>query len=73
MSLNADALSIEGVGNIREAFLDLKAKVDLLMAAIELAHQKGDDGFCIVGCWSCRIEEIMQGIKVARKIGGEEG
>jgi|GEM_PF-5698658 len=70
--LNPDAIHIDGIGNLSEAFKDLKAKVDLLMEAISLAHQRNGDGKCVEGCWSCRVEDTMRGIKVHRKIGGEE-
>jgi hypothetical protein len=72
LDLNADEIHIEGIGNLREAFLDLKAKVELLLEAIEVGHQRGDDGECVEGCWSCRIQETIKSVRVARKIGGQE-
>ena len=69
-SISGD-LEIEGIGSMKNAFLALKERVDLLADAIEAAHQRGDDGKCVEGCWSCRVEEAMRSIKVAKRIGGE--
>lgn len=63
-------LEIAGIGSMWEAFLALKERVDLLTDAIEAAHKRGDDGKCVEGCWSCRVEEAMRSIKVAKRIGG---
>lgn len=71
LELDADQIHIEGIGNLKEEFLNLKAKVDLLVMAIEMAHQKDAEGNCVEACWSCRIAENIESIRVARKIGGE--
>lgn len=43
-------------------------KVDIMLEAISLNHAKGPDGKCLPGCWSCKVEESLQAISVAKKM-----
>lgn len=43
-------------------------KVDIMLEAISLNHSKGPDGKCLPGCWSCKVEESLQAISVAKKM-----
>ena len=70
--LSADDLQLEDIGSVKEILKDLVMKVDILMDAIMSAHTKGPDGKCRDDCWSCKILETIEGIKVARKLRGQE-
>jgi hypothetical protein len=56
----------EGIGVILR---DLLVKMDILIEAITTTHQVGPDGKCREDCWSCKLQETMRGIRVARKLG----
>ncbi len=51
---------------------NLSRKVDLILEAITLAHQKGPDGKCREDCWSCKVLGMMEEIKVARNLRSPE-
>jgi hypothetical protein len=70
--LRAADLQIEDFGSVKEILKDLAMKMDILMDAISLAHMKGPDGKCKEDCWSCKVMENIEGIKVARKLRGPE-
>jgi hypothetical protein len=70
--LSADDLQLEDLGSVKEILKDLAMKMDILMDAISLAHMKGPDGKCKEDCWSCKVMENIEGIKVARKLRGPE-
>jgi len=57
---------IEGLKNIIH---DLAIKMNILMDAVLMSHQFGPDGKCREDCWSCRVQETIRGIQVARKLG----
>ena len=45
-------------------------KVDIMLEAISLNHSRGQDGKCLPGCWSCKVEESLKELSVAKKLGG---
>ncbi len=61
-------LEIDGVG-VGAILRDLLVKMDILIEAIMTTHQVGLDGKCREDCWSCKLQETMRGIRVARKLG----
>jgi len=71
-----DEVSVSGLvagdgGKIlSEWMVEVEAKVDAILEAIGLNHQRGPDGKCVEGCWSCRVIETMDGIRVSRRIQG---
>lgn len=71
-SINVDDVRLEEMGSLRDILKDLTMKVDVLMEAIDSAHMRGPDGVCREDCWSCRISEMIRGIRVARKLGVKE-
>jgi hypothetical protein len=70
--LHVGDVHLEGLGDLKDILQDLTTKVDILMEAITMAHQLGPDGKCRDDCWSCKVQETMRGIKVARKLGAPE-
>jgi hypothetical protein len=44
-------------------------KLNNLLEAVALNHMKGPDGKCVDGCWSCKVEDSMRSLAVAKKIG----
>jgi hypothetical protein len=48
----------------------IEVEVSTILEAIALNHQKGPDGKCIQDCWSCRVIETMEGIRVSNRISG---
>ncbi len=71
-SLSVEDVRLEEMGSLRDILKDLTMKVDILMEAIDSAHMRGPDGVCREDCWSCRVSETIQGIRVARKLGVKE-
>lgn len=70
--LHVEDIHLKDFGQLKEILQDLQTKVEILMEAITLAHQVGPDGKCLEDCWSCKVQETMRGIKVARKLGAPE-
>lgn len=70
--LHVEDVHLEGLGDLKDILQDLTTKVDILMEAITMAHQVGPDGKCRDDCWSCKVQETMRGIRVARKLGAPE-
>lgn len=45
----------------------MEAKLDLLIEAIGLNHQK-ENGVCREDCWSCRVNDTIKCIETARRL-----
>jgi len=47
-------------------------RADIMLEAISLNHVRGPDGKCLPGCWSCKVEDSLQAILVAKELGEHE-
>jgi hypothetical protein len=45
-------------------------KLNNLLEAVALNHMRGPDGKCLPECWSCKVEDSMRSLAVAKKMEG---
>jgi hypothetical protein len=61
------SVSVEEIVEMTQRVKVMEAKLDLLIEAIGLNHQK-ENGVCREDCWSCRVNDTIKCIETARRL-----
>jgi hypothetical protein len=60
--------SPDELGVIKRRFADLSSSLNVVMEAIEMSHEKGEDGKCRPRCSGCAVKERVETLATARRL-----